>query len=80
MVIRWQRRADIAIEDGQICAIGRELPGRREEIDARGLTIFPGLIDVHVHFNEPGRTSGKEPPPAAAPSPPAEARCSSICR
>jgi allantoinase len=48
--------ADIAIEDGCVSAIGRELPGARQEIDARGLTIFPGLIDIHVHFNEPGRT------------------------
>lgn len=47
---------DIAIEDGQISAIGRELPGAPQEIDACGLTIFPGLIDIHVHFNEPGRT------------------------
>jgi allantoinase len=48
--------ADVAIEDGAIQAVGSELPGAPEEIDARGLTIFPGLIDVHVHFNEPGRT------------------------
>ena len=27
-----------------------------EEVDARGLAVFPGVIDVHVHFNEPGRT------------------------
>src|ERR1700733_7240660 len=47
---------DIAIEDGKIVAIGPELPGAAEEIDARGLHIFPGLIDVHLHFNEPGRT------------------------
>ena len=47
---------DIAIEDGKIAAIGPELAGAREEIDARGLHIFPGLIDVHLHFNEPGRT------------------------
>src|SRR5205807_8081131 len=35
-----------------------ELPGDGgdgNEIDARGLTVLPGLIDVHVHFNEPGR-------------------------
>jgi len=49
-------RADIAIEDGAITAIGPELSGNGEEIDARGLTVLPGLIDVHVHFNEPGRT------------------------
>lgn len=48
--------ADIAIEDGRISAIGCELPGARQEIDACGLTIFPGLVDIHVHFNEPGRT------------------------
>lgn len=47
---------DIAVEDGRICALGPELPGAREEIDARGLTVLPGLIDVHVHFNQPGRT------------------------
>ena len=48
--------ADLAVEDGRISAISPELPGAAEEIDARGLTVFPGLIDVHVHFNEPGRT------------------------
>src|SRR5579863_4840494 len=48
---------DIAVEDGRIVAIGPELPGAAEEIDARGLHVFPGLIDVHLHFNEPGRTS-----------------------
>jgi allantoinase len=47
---------DIAIEDGKIVAMGPELPGAAEEIDSRGLHIFPGLIDVHLHFNEPGRT------------------------
>ena len=46
---------DIAVEDGRISAIGPELPGGALEIDARGLTVLPGLIDVHVHFNEPGR-------------------------
>jgi allantoinase len=49
-------QADIAIEDGKIVAIGPELPGGADEIDARGLHLFPGLIDVHLHFNEPGRT------------------------
>jgi allantoinase len=48
--------ADVAIDDGRISAIAPDLPGGRNEIDARGLTILPGLIDIHVHFNEPGRT------------------------
>ena len=48
--------ADVAIEDGRIAKIGPELGGASPEIDARGLFVLPGLIDVHVHFNEPGRT------------------------
>jgi allantoinase len=48
-------RADLAIADRRISAIGPEVGGGAEEIDARGLTVLPGLIDVHLHFNEPGR-------------------------
>jgi allantoinase len=48
---------DIAIDEGVFTAIGPQLPAAREEIDAAGLTIFPGLIDAHLHFNEPGRTA-----------------------
>jgi len=47
--------ADIAVSDGHIQEIAPDLPGDGPEIDARGLTVLPGLIDVHVHFNEPGR-------------------------
>jgi allantoinase len=50
-------QADLAIADEQIVAIAPELAGSaREEIDASNLHIFPGVIDAHVHFNEPGRT------------------------
>jgi allantoinase len=48
--------ADIACEDGRISAIGQDLSGGREELDARGLTVLPALLDIHVHVNEPGRT------------------------
>src|SRR3981189_1602251 len=48
---------DIGISDGKIVAIGANLPGgSREEIGAIKMSIFPGVIDAHVHFNEPGRT------------------------
>jgi allantoinase len=47
--------ADVAVEGEQIAAVGTDLKGR-EEIDARGLHLFPGVVDAHVHFNEPGRT------------------------
>ena len=56
LVIAGLPQADIAIEDGKIAAIGPELSGAAQEIDARGLHVFPGLIDAHLHFNEPGRT------------------------
>ncbi|MEY2544566.1 MAG: allantoinase [Verrucomicrobiota bacterium] len=48
---------NIGISGGKIVAIGANLRGgAREEIDATKLSIFPGVIDAHVHFNEPGRT------------------------
>jgi allantoinase len=49
-------RADIGIADGRIESIAPELSSAKEEIDARGLHVFPGVIDAHLHFNEPGRT------------------------
>ena len=48
--------ADVAVEGESIAAIGPELPGAPTEIDANGLHVLPGVIDAHVHFNEPGRT------------------------
>jgi allantoinase len=50
-----QRQADIAITDDTITAIGSEVRGGDEVIDARGLVVLPGVVDAHVHFNEPGR-------------------------
>jgi allantoinase len=50
-------RADLAVEEGIITSIAPDLAGAREEIDASGLHVLPGIIDVHVHFNEPGRTA-----------------------
>jgi allantoinase len=48
--------ADVAVSHGQIVEVSPEIAGTaREEIDARGLHVLPGVVDVHVHFNEPGR-------------------------
>lgn len=47
---------ELAVSDGVIVELAAAVTATgAEEIDARGLTIFPGLIDAHVHFNEPGR-------------------------
>jgi allantoinase len=50
------RRADVGVADGRIAAVAPELgDAAREQIDAAGLHIFPGVVDAHVHFNDPGR-------------------------
>ena len=42
--------ADLALSGGRIAALGRRLPGvGAEEIDARGLAVAPGFIDIHSH-------------------------------
>jgi dihydroorotase len=47
----------LLVQDGVIAAIGRDVgrPDEAEVIDATGLLIAPGLIDVHVHLREPGQ-------------------------
>jgi allantoinase len=48
---------DILIRDGRITALVEAGASAAErEIDARGLLALPGVVDAHVHFNEPGRT------------------------
>jgi allantoinase len=48
--------ADIAVSEGKITSIAPEITEpARAELDARGLHVFPGVVDAHVHFNEPGR-------------------------
>ena len=45
------READVAIRDGRIAAVGRDLGDGREEIDARGRLVTPGFVDVHTHYD-----------------------------
>src|ERR1700735_3320942 len=47
--------ADVLIQDGVIAAVGAgiEAPGA-EILDAAGLIVAPGFIDMHVHLREPG--------------------------
>lgn len=57
-------QADLAIRDGQISGILK--PGTvmdaREEIDATGKYILPGIIDSHIHFHDPGITHREDLP------------------
>ncbi len=44
---------DVAIKDGRIAAQGKDLPegSGREEVDASGLWLTPGLLDIHTHYD-----------------------------
>jgi len=49
------RPVDVRIVDGVVDAVGSGLErGAFPELDAGGLTLIPGLVDVHVHFRDPG--------------------------
>ena len=53
--------ADVLILNGKISAVGKNLsaqaPKEIERFDAAGKIVSPGLIDLHVHFREPGQTA-----------------------
>jgi len=43
--------ADVAVRDGRIAAIGRVAERGTEEIDARGMLVTPGFVDIHTHYD-----------------------------
>ena len=49
---------DVRVADGRVAEVGRDLPlphgPETRVIDAQGLIVAPGFIDMHVHFGEPG--------------------------
>ena len=47
---------DVLIEDGKIAQIGKDLAAPKDArvIDAAGKYLVPGLVDMHVHFRDPG--------------------------
>ena len=51
---RRDETADIFIVDGRIAA--KPPSGKCETLDAAGLVVAPGLIDIHVHLREPGQS------------------------
>lgn len=51
------KRADLGIAGGRFVKIAPQIDEpAAETIDVQGRYVFPGIIDAHVHFNEPGRT------------------------
>ena len=50
---------DVAVEDGVVTALEKDLQGD-QIIDASGQVVCPGLVDIHVHFREPGFESKED--------------------
>src|SRR2546422_6874642 len=55
--IGLDRRADVLVTDGHVAAVEASIASREHQvIDARGLIVAPGLVDMHVHLRDPGQT------------------------
>src|SRR5438105_11086503 len=50
----FDSKVDLLIEDGAIAEVGRKLRSNGDVIDATGLVVVPGFIDLHTHLREPG--------------------------
>lgn len=54
---RIDRVGDLFIQEGRIAELPAALPADVQRIDATGLVVAPGLIDIHVHLREPGQSA-----------------------
>ena len=55
--------ADVYLDGGVIQEIGEKLKVKDKDdriIDARGMVVMPGLVDLHVHFRDPGQTEKED--------------------
>ena len=55
ILIKGGKPFDVLIDGAKIKKVGKITEKADETIDAKGLLVAPGLIDMHVHFREPGR-------------------------
>lgn len=53
------READVAISGRRIAEVGRIAGSGREEIDARGLVVTPGFVDIHTHYDAQATWTGR---------------------
>ena len=44
-------RGNIWIEDGKVAGMGSDAPAARETVDADGLAVMPGFVDLHTHYD-----------------------------
>lgn len=59
------RTSSLLIKDGKILAVGRPVNSAAREINAEGMYLLPGMIDVHVHFMDPGEPEREDFPTAS---------------
>src|SRR5437879_11814869 len=45
------QRGGVAVKDGRIVAVGADLGPARERVDAGGLALSPGIVDIHTHYD-----------------------------
>lgn len=59
-------RAHLYVREGRVAALSTERLPAREEVDASGLFVLPGMVDAHVHFMDPGDPSREDFPTGSA--------------
>src|SRR5919108_4350949 len=46
-----RRRGGVAVKDGRLAAVGENLGAATRRIDADGLVVAPGIVDIHTHYD-----------------------------
>ena len=57
-----RRVADVAVQDGRIAAVGPKLGAAKREIEAAGLIVAPGFVDIHTHYDGQATWDGSMTP------------------
>lgn len=58
---KFDQIADVLVEDGKITAIDKDIAAEDAKVyDAAGKIVTPGLVDLHVHFREPGQEAKED--------------------
>ena len=79
---RIDTAADLLLKEGRVAEIaptGKIKEHADHVIDARGLVVSPGFIDLHVHLREPGQSTRKLSQPGPPPQPSVDSLPSAPC-
>jgi dihydroorotase (multifunctional complex type) len=63
---RGRAQLHVYVAAGRIAAVTPQLLEAREEVDAAGLLVMPGMVDAHVHFMDPGDATREDVPTGTA--------------